>query len=416
VAALSSAPSAVRVQPAALIRAGEALSASGIPAVALGAYQRAAKAAPVSCHIAWPLIAAIGRVESDHGRFGGAVLAADGLSSPPILGPVLDGSGGTARIADTDHGRLDGNRVYDRAVGPMQFIPSTWALFRVDGNGDGRADPFNIVDAARAAAAYLCAAGGNLASPAGQARAVLAYNHSQAYVATVLALAATYAGSPVRVPPVLPQAPPPVQPANPAPPPALAAASHATSRLTTPKPAPSASAASTTPPSSSATPTSTATATPTSTATPTATPTPTTTATPTTTPTPTPTPTPSGSCVPAEPLTVDVVDDTGSPAVAKDVVARLEAGGLRVDTVTTGSDPATSAIEYSAASRTEAQDLAEALDPKAGPPYLQAAPASAPVPHVTVVLGKADYAPLVALVDAFTGLPAPDCTPAPATP
>ena len=396
-----SVPSIVRLRPAALVRTGEALSASGIPAVALLAYRRAANVSPAGCHVTWPLIAAIGRVESDHGRFGGAVLAPDGVSRPPILGPVLDGTGGTARIVDTDHGRLDGDPVYDRAVGPMQFIPSTWARYGVDGTADGRADPFNIVDAAQAAASYLCAAGGDLASPAGQARAVLAYNHSHAYVATVLALAATYAGSPVRLPPVLPQSPPRVQPADPAPPPALAAARRGTGAppptgrpqsSTTPKPVPAASTAS----SVSAT------------ATPTTSPTP--------TPTPPPTPTPTGSCDPARPMTVDLVDDTGHQGVVTDVVARLKAGGILVGTVTSGSDPVTSAIEYSAATRAGARSLAEALDQKTGPPYLRAAPALASVPHVTVVLGKADYAPLVALFDGFTGLATGACTSSPAGP
>ena len=90
--------------------------------------------------------------------------------------------------------RLDGDPAYDHAVGPMQFIPSTWARYASDGNGDGRADPFNVYDAALAAARYLCAAGGDLGSEAGQARAVLAYNHSASYVATVLTLAAAYVG------------------------------------------------------------------------------------------------------------------------------------------------------------------------------------------------------------------------------
>lgn len=115
-------------------------------------------------------------------------------------------------------------------------------------------------------------------------------------------------------------------------------------------------------------------------------------------------------------MTVDVVDGTGRPNVAADVVARLRAGGLVVGTVTKSRTAADSAIEYSTGTRAEARTLAEALDPQDGPPYLVAAPASAPVAHVTVVLGKADYSPLVALVDTFTGLPDTGCPSSPATP
>ena len=57
----------------------------------------------------------------------------------------------------------------------MQFIPSTWTIYRTDGNRDGRSDPFNIFDAAAAAGHYLRMAGGNLATNAGQVTAVLAY-------------------------------------------------------------------------------------------------------------------------------------------------------------------------------------------------------------------------------------------------
>ena len=59
---------------------------------------------------------------------------------------------GFAAIADTDGGALDGDARWDHAVGPMQFIPSTWQLAGRDGNGDGTADPFNIDDAALSAA------------------------------------------------------------------------------------------------------------------------------------------------------------------------------------------------------------------------------------------------------------------------
>lgn len=171
------------------------LAANGIPQVALNAYRVAAARIDQSlpgCRIAWSLIAAIGRVESDHGRFAGATLRPDGTSAPPIIGPALNGRG-FAYIADTDHGVFDGDTVYDRAVGPMQFIPSTWASYAVDGNGNGTATPLDVNDAALAAAHYLCIAGGDLSTSAGQSRAVLAYNHSDAYLAEVLALAHGYA-------------------------------------------------------------------------------------------------------------------------------------------------------------------------------------------------------------------------------
>jgi len=171
------------------------LAADGIPKVALNAYRVAAariNASLPACGIDWSLVAAIGRVESDHGQFGGATLGRDGTSAPKIVGPALNGQG-FAFIHDTDHGVYDGDPVYDRAVGPMQFIPSTWVSYAVDGNGDGTASPFDINDAALAAAHYLCVAGGDLRSAAGQQRAVLAYNDSNAYLAEVLALARGYA-------------------------------------------------------------------------------------------------------------------------------------------------------------------------------------------------------------------------------
>jgi membrane-bound lytic murein transglycosylase B len=182
------------------------LAANGIPNVALNAYRVAAArmgTALGSCHIDWSLLAGIGRVESNHGRFGGAVLNADGTSTPPIVGPALDGVA-FAFITDTDDGRWDGDPIHDRAVGPMQFIPSTWRSYSVDADGSGVADPFDIDDEALAAAHYLCVAGGDLATEAGQRRAVLAYNHSDSYVAQVLALARSYAaGIPVADLPLL---------------------------------------------------------------------------------------------------------------------------------------------------------------------------------------------------------------------
>jgi membrane-bound lytic murein transglycosylase B len=182
------------------------LAASGIPVTALEAYQRAARREAQldpSCALSWPLLAGIGRVESDHGRFAGAVLHSDGLSTPRIIGIPLNGHG-TAMIADTDGGRLDGDPVYDRAVGPMQFIPSTWAGWGVDANGDGVKDPFNIFDAAAAAADYLCAAGGNLSTTRGQVQAILSYNYSFDYVSLVMGVERIYASGVGITVPVLP--------------------------------------------------------------------------------------------------------------------------------------------------------------------------------------------------------------------
>jgi membrane-bound lytic murein transglycosylase B len=176
------------------------LAANGIPDVALNAYRVAAAridSAMPGCGIDWSLIAGIGRVESNHGRFGGATLDSDGSSTPEIIGPALDGVN-FAFIADTDHGLWDHDTRYDRAVGPMQFIPSTWRAYAIDADGNGTTDPLNINDAALGTAHYLCVAGGNLTTDAGQRAAVLAYNHSDSYVAQVLALAHAYAaGIPV---------------------------------------------------------------------------------------------------------------------------------------------------------------------------------------------------------------------------
>jgi membrane-bound lytic murein transglycosylase B len=173
-----------------------AMTSYDVPAAALSAYRHAADilaAREPGCHLSWTMLAAIGTVESDNGQFGGAVVLADGETSPRILGPVLDGKGGVGAIRDTDNGRLDGDPVWDRAVGPMQFIPGTWALYGADGNGDGVRDPDNMYDAALAAADYLCAGGGDLSLPIQARAAILRYNHSAAYATLVMRLMHAYA-------------------------------------------------------------------------------------------------------------------------------------------------------------------------------------------------------------------------------
>ena len=139
----------------------------------------------------WSVLAAIGKVESDHGRLGGARLHADGSVWPRIIGVALDGSPGVMLIRDTDGGRYDGDPVYDRAVGPMQFIPSTWTAYGIDASGNGIADPHNAIDAIHSATIYLCAHGAG--DPDRLADAILAYNRSSVYLDTVMRYASDYA-------------------------------------------------------------------------------------------------------------------------------------------------------------------------------------------------------------------------------
>ena len=178
----------------------------GIPGIALDAYHRATdrlNAATPACEMDWTLLAGIGQVESNQGR---GRFDVHGNTIGRILGPRLDGSvPGTAVITDTDGGRFDGDPEFDRAVGPVQFIPSTWALLGRDGNDDGVSDPNNIYDGALAAATLLCDQGGSMADPAARTRAILAYNNSLAYVANVNAWAHGYAINAFPLPSDLPE-------------------------------------------------------------------------------------------------------------------------------------------------------------------------------------------------------------------
>jgi membrane-bound lytic murein transglycosylase B len=177
-----------------------------IPALTLRAYREAAAWAAgyaPDCRLSWTVLAGIGRIESNHGLFGGAAtrFSAAGAVSPRITGPPLDGHG-VAAIPDSDGGRWDGDTVWDRAVGPMQFIPGTWRSLGRDGNGDQVADPNNLFDAAVSAAGYLCLSGGDLSDPAQLRQAVYGYNHSWPYVDAVLGWAALYQGGVAPGPPV----------------------------------------------------------------------------------------------------------------------------------------------------------------------------------------------------------------------
>jgi len=170
-------------------------STSGIPSAALAAYQRAEaviNSADKSCELPWQLIAAIGRVESDHGRFGGNTLSDEGVAEPGIYGIALNGKNNTQNIIDTDAGQYDSDTKHDRAVGPMQFIPSTWSVVGVDGDNDGKRNPQDIDDAALATSVYLCSGDDDLSTDQGQRASVYRYNHSNDYVDLVISIMQAY--------------------------------------------------------------------------------------------------------------------------------------------------------------------------------------------------------------------------------
>ncbi|MEU7990980.1 lytic transglycosylase domain-containing protein [Streptosporangium canum] len=125
--------------------------AVGRPGSYLDLYRRSAAVCP---GLSWTVLAAIGQVESSHGRNNG----------PSSAG----------------------------AQGPMQFMPATWKAYGVDGDGDGVADIWSPYDAVPSAANYLCANG------AGQGgkkleKAIWFYNHSWSYVSKVMSISQGYA-------------------------------------------------------------------------------------------------------------------------------------------------------------------------------------------------------------------------------
>lgn len=118
-------------------------------------YHRAAAA--MCPGLSWTVLAAIGQVESGHGQ--------------------------------------DTSTSYAGAMGPMQFLPATFASYAVDGDHDGFADIMDPADAIFSAARYLCANGAGT-GPNALANAIFHYNHADWYVQMVLALAKQYAAAP----------------------------------------------------------------------------------------------------------------------------------------------------------------------------------------------------------------------------
>jgi membrane-bound lytic murein transglycosylase B len=179
-----------------------------IPAMALNAYRNAesmmASAYP-ACGISWNLLAGIGRIESMHAN--GGATDVHGTPIQPIYGPALDGTlaGNEVIVQSVQAGRV----TFARAMGPMQFLPGTWARYASDGDGDGKADVQNLYDSTLAAARYLCSGGLNLRDPSQVMAAILRYNNSMAYAQNVLGWAAAYATGvvPVNLPPITGPAP-----------------------------------------------------------------------------------------------------------------------------------------------------------------------------------------------------------------
>lgn len=172
-----------------------AQSVEDIPAPATAAYQRAETvigAARPRCHLEWTLLAAVGRVESDHGREDGGVLGRSGKVNPARVGERIDGRRGRQAVRDTDGGTLDGDRRWDRTLGPLNFLPTTWNVVGVDSDGDGRRDPQDLDDAALAAAVLLCGKGDDLATRAGLAKALQNLSRAGGYARAVVTTATAY--------------------------------------------------------------------------------------------------------------------------------------------------------------------------------------------------------------------------------
>ena len=184
------------------------VDALGIPPIALSAYRNAERimaASAPGCGLSWSLLAGIGRIESMHAH--GGATDGRGTAVRPIYGPVLDGTlpGNEVIVQSSAAGRVS----YARAVGPMQFLPDTWARYGADGDEDGVADPQNLYDSTLAAARYLCSGGQDLREPLQAISAVLRYNKSMPYARNVLGWADAYATGvvPIDLPPLTGTAP-----------------------------------------------------------------------------------------------------------------------------------------------------------------------------------------------------------------
>jgi hypothetical protein len=170
---------------------------TGIPARVLAAYAGGAVRLALTwpeCGLTWNTLAGIGWVESHHGELFGDYIDDNGFMSAPIFGVPLVGNG-TMNIPDFDDGNFDGSAEYDRAVGPMQIIPQTWAAWNADGNADGNPDGQQIDDSVVSSASYLCHSAETMTTPEGWRQGLWGYNQLDSYADDVRDKANEYAAA-----------------------------------------------------------------------------------------------------------------------------------------------------------------------------------------------------------------------------
>jgi hypothetical protein len=177
-----------------------------VPERALAAYQRAAAVmapADPECHLTPELLAAVGRVESDHGRYAAWRLGPRARMFPALVGsPMSARAQATASpLADTDGGVFDHDAAADHPLGPLQILPGAWRQVAVDGDGDGLRSPDDLDDAALGLAIELCDGDLDLATPSGQAEALARLNARRGYQRSVEAFRSAYA-APLPITPV----------------------------------------------------------------------------------------------------------------------------------------------------------------------------------------------------------------------
>jgi membrane-bound lytic murein transglycosylase B len=192
---VAAAPGPARPADSLATWAGKISGATGMPAVAVQAYayaQLLVRNINPQCAIGWTTLAGIGEVQSHHGQAGGAVLDKTGRSTPPIVGPALDGRDGRPLVSDTDAGAFDSDPVYEHTMGPLMLLPAVWRANASDADADAILDPYDIDDASLAAAKVLCAGGEDLTQRAGWNAAVGRIQAGDAFAEAVFQAADSY--------------------------------------------------------------------------------------------------------------------------------------------------------------------------------------------------------------------------------